>query len=51
MLPIKFRFICLSGFREEDYLEIDQSETIMSYSGHAFQIGTRQNEDFIEDLP
>jgi hypothetical protein len=27
MVPIKFRFIWQSGFREEDFLEIDQSET------------------------
>jgi hypothetical protein len=27
MFPIKFRFIWTSGFREEDFLEIDQSET------------------------
>jgi hypothetical protein len=27
MLPTKFRFICQSGFRGEDFLEINQSET------------------------
>jgi hypothetical protein len=27
MLPTKFRFIWQSGFREEDFLEIKQSET------------------------
>jgi hypothetical protein len=27
MLPTKFRFIWKSGFREEDFLEINQSET------------------------
>jgi hypothetical protein len=27
MLPIKFRFIWQSGFRGEDFLEINQSET------------------------
>jgi hypothetical protein len=27
MLPTKFRFIWPSGFRREDFLEIDQSET------------------------
>jgi hypothetical protein len=27
MLPTKFRFIWQSGFREEDFLEINQSET------------------------
>ena len=27
MLPTKFRFIWLSSFKGEDFLEIDQSET------------------------
>jgi hypothetical protein len=27
MLPTKFRFIWQSGFREDDFLEINQSET------------------------
>jgi hypothetical protein len=27
MLPIKFQFTWLSGFRGEDFLEINQSET------------------------
>jgi hypothetical protein len=27
MLPTKFRFIWQSGFREEEFLEINQSET------------------------
>jgi hypothetical protein len=27
MLPTKFRFIWPSGFREDDFLEINQSET------------------------
>jgi hypothetical protein len=34
MLPTKFRFIWPSGFREEDFLEINQSETRMAYGGH-----------------
>jgi hypothetical protein len=29
MLPTKFRFIRLSSFRGEDFLEIDQSETCL----------------------
>jgi hypothetical protein len=33
MLPIKFRFIWPSGFRE-DFLEIDQSETKIACGGH-----------------
>jgi hypothetical protein len=31
MLPTKFRFIWQSGFREEDFLEINQSETRIAF--------------------
>ena len=42
MLPTKFRFIWPSGFREEDFLEINQSETRIAFGGHACQrIGTK----------
>ena len=42
MLPTKFRFIWQSGFREEDFLEINQSETIIAFGGHAcLRIGTK----------
>jgi hypothetical protein len=34
MLPTKFRFIWQSGFREEDFLEINQSETRIACGGH-----------------
>jgi hypothetical protein len=34
MLPTKFRFIWQSGFRGEDFLEIDQSETRIACGGH-----------------
>jgi hypothetical protein len=34
MLPTKFRFIWPSGFREEYFLEINQSETRISFGGH-----------------
>jgi hypothetical protein len=34
MLSTKFQFILPSGFRGEDYLEIDQSETRIVYGGH-----------------
>jgi hypothetical protein len=34
MLPTKFRFIWQSGFREEDFLEINQSETRIAFGGH-----------------
>jgi hypothetical protein len=35
MLPTKFQFICQSGFRGDDYLEINQSETRIICGGHA----------------
>jgi hypothetical protein len=34
MLPTKFQFIWESGFRGEDFLEIDQSKTRMVCGGH-----------------
>ena len=34
MLPAKFGFIWHSGFREEDFLEINQWETRIAYGGH-----------------
>jgi hypothetical protein len=34
MLPTKFRFIWPSGFRGEDFLEINQSETRIACGGH-----------------
>jgi hypothetical protein len=42
MLPTKFRFIWQSGFREEDFLEINQSETRIAFGGNVCQrIGTK----------
>jgi hypothetical protein len=34
MLPAKFRLIWQSGFRGDDYLEINQSETRIACGGH-----------------
>jgi hypothetical protein len=34
VLPTKFRFIWPSGFRGEDFLEINQSETRIACGGH-----------------
>jgi hypothetical protein len=34
MLPTKFRLIWPSGYRGEDFLEINQSETRIVYGGH-----------------
>ena len=51
MLPTKFRFIWQSGFREEYFLEINQSETKIAFGGHVCQrIGTKL-AIFIKDFP
>ena len=34
VLPTKFRFIWLLGFKGEDNLEIEQSETGITYGGN-----------------
>jgi hypothetical protein len=34
MLPTKVHFIWAKGFRGEDFLEINQSETRMAFGGH-----------------
>ena len=34
MFPTKFRFIWQRGFRGEDFLEINQSETRIAYGRH-----------------
>jgi hypothetical protein len=42
MLPTKFWFIREIGVRENDFLEIDQSETRIACAGHVCeQIGTK----------
>jgi hypothetical protein len=42
MLPTKLQFIWLSGFRGEDLLEINQSETRIAFGSHVCQrIGTK----------
>jgi hypothetical protein len=51
MLPTKFRLIWQSGFREEDFVEINQSETRITFGGHVCQrIGTKL-VIFIKDFP
>jgi hypothetical protein len=37
MLPTKYRFIWPSGYRGEDFLEINQSETRIACGGHVCQ--------------
>jgi hypothetical protein len=50
MLPTKFRFIWQSGFRGEDFLEINQSETKIACGSHVCKrIGTKW-AIFIEDF-
>ena len=36
MIPTKFRYIWPSGYREEDFLEINQSETRIVCGGHVW---------------
>ena len=51
MLPTKFWFIWPGGFREDFFLEINQSETRMACGGHVCsRIGTKW-AILIEDLP
>jgi hypothetical protein len=51
MLPNMFRFIWQSGFREEDFLEINQSETRITCGGHVPNRNWTKCEIVIEDLP
>ena len=43
MLPTKFQFIWESGFRGEDFLEINQSKTRMACGSHVCK-GLELNE-------
>ena len=43
MFPTKFRFIWQSGFREEEFLEINQSETRIALAA-MFVNGSKLNE-------
>ena len=51
MLPTKFRFIWPSGFRGEDFLEIDQSETRIACGGHVCKCIGTICPILIEDFP
>jgi hypothetical protein len=42
--PTKFRFIWQSGFRGEDFLEINQSETRIVCGGHVYNNGSGRNK-------
>jgi hypothetical protein len=47
MIPTKFQFIWLSGFRGEDFLEINQSETRI-ICGAMFANGSERNEQSLQ---
>jgi hypothetical protein len=51
MLPTKFRFIWQSGFRGEDFLEINQSETRIVCGSHVCERIRTKCTFFIEDIP
>jgi hypothetical protein len=51
MFPTKFRFIWLSGFRGEDFLEIDQSEIGIACGGNVCKWFETKWALFIEDCP
>ena len=51
MLPTKFRFIWQSGFRGDDFLEINQSETRIACGGHVCIQIRNKLAIFIEVLP
>jgi hypothetical protein len=51
MLLTKFQFISQSGFREEDFLEINQSETRMAFGGHVCQRIGNKLAIYVKDYP
>ena len=51
MIPTKFRFIWPSGFRGEDFLDIDQSETRIACGSHVCDRIEMKLAIFVEDLP
>jgi hypothetical protein len=54
MLPTKFRFIWPGGFRGEDFLEINQSETRMACDGcllmDRYEMSNRNRGPSIDDF-
>ena len=48
---IKFRFIWLSGFRGEEFLEVDQPEKRIVYGGHVCERIRTKLSILVEDLP
>jgi hypothetical protein len=51
MLSNKFQFIWESGFRKEDFLEINQSETRIAFGSHVCQWIETKLAIFIKDFP
>jgi hypothetical protein len=51
MLPTKFRFIWQSGYRGEDSLEINQSETRIACGGHVCQRKIFSSETVLTSEP
>jgi hypothetical protein len=51
MLPTKFLFIWPSGFRGEDFLEINQSEKELPVAAMFINGSGKKCAIFIEDLP
>jgi uncharacterized protein YbaR (Trm112 family) len=51
MLPTKFRFIWQSSFRDDNFLEINQSETRIVCGGHVCKRIGNKWAVLIEDLP
>jgi hypothetical protein len=50
MLPTKFRFIWQSGFRGEDFLEINQSEARIALGGDAcYELRRNEQSVFYKD--
>jgi hypothetical protein len=50
MLPTKFRFIWQSGFREEDFFEINQSETRIAFDGHVLKALGQVNRNLVGSI-
>jgi hypothetical protein len=50
MLPNKFRFIWQRGFREEDFLEINQSETRIAFGGSPLKPLGQMNRNLVGSI-
>jgi hypothetical protein len=51
MLPTKFQFICSSGFRGEDFLEINQfSDWLISQKSSPLKPPGQMNQNFVGSI-